>query len=128
MSDDQTQAAASEEQAAAPGEQPPIPADQSETPTEEDVYEALEEVIDPELGLDFVSLGLVYDVDIDKEDVYVTFTLTTPACPIGPQVSEQMKEFVGDLPGVAAVHPKMIFDPPWSPEMMTDDAKFALGF
>jgi len=96
--------------------------------TEEDVYEALEEVIDPELGLDFVSLGLVYDVDIEGEEVYVTFTLTTPACPIGPQVSEQMKEFVGDLPGVKAVHPKMIFDPPWSPEMMSEDAKFALGF
>jgi metal-sulfur cluster biosynthetic enzyme len=96
--------------------------------TEDDVLEALEEVIDPELGLDFVSLGLVYDVDIEDSDVYVTFTLTTPACPIGPQVSEQMKEFVGDLPGVNAVHPKMIFDPPWSPEMMTDDAKFALGF
>src|SRR5438046_2675407 len=83
--------------------------------TEDDVLEALEEVIDPELGLDFVSLGLVYDVEIEKEDVYVTFTLTTPACPIGPQVSEQMKEFVGDLPGVSAAHPKMIFDPPWSP-------------
>jgi metal-sulfur cluster biosynthetic enzyme len=100
----------------------------AEVLTEEDVFEALEEVIDPELGLDFVSLGLVYDVDIEKEDVYVTFTLTTPACPIGPQVSEQMKEFVGDLPGVSAVHPKMVFDPAWSPEMMTDDAKFALGF
>ena len=97
--------------------------------SEEEVYEALEEVIDPELGLDFVSLGLVYDVEIENtSDVYVTFTLTTPACPIGPQVSEQMKEFVGDLPGVSAVHPKMVFDPPWSPEMMTEDAKFALGF
>jgi metal-sulfur cluster biosynthetic enzyme len=96
--------------------------------TEDDVLEALEEVIDPELGLDFVSLGLVYDVEIEGQDVYVTFTLTTPACPIGPQVSEQMREFVGDLPGVGAVHPKMIFDPPWSPEMMTEDAKFALGF
>src|SRR3954452_7297511 len=96
--------------------------------SEEDVLEALEEVIDPELGLDFVSLGLVYDVDIENTEVYVTFTLTTPACPIGPQVSEQMKEFVGDLPGVTAVHPKMVFDPAWSPEMMTDDAKFALGF
>ena len=103
-------------------------ADQDEVLTEEDVYEALEEVIDPELGLDFVSLGLVYDVNIEGEEVYVTFTLTTPACPIGPQVSEQMKEFVGDLPGVTAVHPKMVFDPAWSPEMMTDDAKFALGF
>jgi len=96
--------------------------------TEEDVYEALEEVIDPELGLDFVSLGLVYDVNIEADDVHVTFTLTTPACPIGPQVSEQMIEFVGDLEGVSDVHPKMIFDPPWSPEMMTEDAKFALGF
>jgi metal-sulfur cluster biosynthetic enzyme len=105
-----------------------MPENQTEALTEDDVIEALEEVIDPELGLDFVSLGLVYNVEIENEDVYVTFTLTTPACPIGPQVSEQMKEFVGDLPGVSAVHPKMIFDPPWSPEKMTDDAKFALGF
>ena len=67
--------------------------------TEEDVYEALEEVIDPELGLDFVSLGLVYDVEITGPEVFVTFTLTTPACPIGPQVSEQMREFVGELDG-----------------------------
>ena len=99
------------------------------TVTSEVVYEALEEVIDPELGLDFVSLGLVYDVEIEKEsEVYVTFTLTTPACPIGPQVTEQMKEFVGDIDGVTGVHPKMIFDPPWSPEMMTEEAKFTLGF
>ena len=112
-----------------------MPENQTDVLTEDDVLEALEEVIDPELGLDFVSLGLVYDVEIENgaegasgSDVYVTFTLTTPACPIGPQVSEQMREFVGDLPGVAAVHPKMVFDPPWSPEMMTEDAKFALGF
>jgi metal-sulfur cluster biosynthetic enzyme len=111
-----------------PDEHSTPPEAQAEKATEEDVYEALEEVIDPELGLDFVSLGLVYDVEIEQEEVYVTFTLTTPACPIGPQVSEQMKEFVGDLPGVSAVHPKMVFDPAWSPEMMTDDAKFALGF
>ena len=97
--------------------------------TEEEVYEALEEVIDPELGLDFVSLGLVYDVEIENEgEVFVTFTLTTPACPIGPQVSQQMKEFVGDIEGVSAVHPKMVFEPSWSPEMMSEDAKFALGF
>src|SRR6478609_9889258 len=97
-------------------------------PTLEDVNDALSNVIDPELGLDFVELGLVYDVAIDGGKVDITFTLTTPACPIGPQVSEQMKEFVGDIPGVASVHPKMVFDPAWSPEMMTDDAKFALGF
>jgi metal-sulfur cluster biosynthetic enzyme len=100
----------------------------SDTPTEEDVYEALEEVIDPELGLDFVSLGLVYDVEIENGEAFITFTLTTPACPIGPQVSEQMREFVGELQGIEKVHPKMIFDPPWSPEMMSEDAKFALGY
>ena len=96
--------------------------------TDDAVYEALEEVIDPELGLDFVSLGLVYDVEIQDSDVYVTFTLTYPGCPIGPQVSEQVKEFVGEIDGVEKVHPKMVFDPPWSPEMMSEDAKFALGF
>jgi metal-sulfur cluster biosynthetic enzyme len=98
------------------------------TATEDDIYEALEEVIDPELGLDFVSLGLVYDVEIESDEVYITFTLTTPACPIGPQVSEQMREFVGQLQGINKVHPKMVFDPPWSPEMMSEDAKFALGY
>ncbi len=97
-------------------------------PTEEQVYEALEEVIDPELGLDFVSLGLVYDVEMDTDEVFVTFTLTTPACPIGPQVSEQMKEYVGELDGVEEVVPSMVFTPPWSPDKMSEDAKFALGY
>jgi metal-sulfur cluster biosynthetic enzyme len=96
--------------------------------TEEDITEALSNVIDPELGLDFVELGLVYDVAIDGGKVDITFTLTTPACPIGPQVSEQMEEFVGELPGVEQVVPTMVFTPPWTPEKMSEDAKFALGY
>ena len=94
----------------------------------DEVTEALTNVIDPELGLDFVELGLVYDVAVDGGSVTVTFTLTTPACPIGPQVSEQMKEFVGELDWVEEVTPKMVFTPPWSPDKMSEDAKFALGF
>ncbi len=97
-------------------------------PAEDDIVEALENVIDPELGLDFVSLGLVYAVEVEGADVHVTFTLTSPGCPIGPQVSEQMKEFVGEVDGVERVFPKMTFSPPWSPDRMSDDAKFALGF
>jgi metal-sulfur cluster biosynthetic enzyme len=97
-------------------------------PTLEDVNDALSNVIDPELGLDFVELGLVYDVEIDGSTVNITFTLTTPACPIGPQVSEQMIEFVSELDGVEHVNPKMVFSPPWSPDRMSEDAKFALGF
>src|ERR671934_233220 len=96
------------------------------TVTVDDVTDALTNVIDPELGLDFVELGLIYDVEIEDEDVYVTFTLTSPGCPIGPQVSDQIREFVGELDGVSKVHPKMVFSPPWSPEMMSEDAKFAL--
>ncbi len=96
--------------------------------SEDDVTEALANVIDPELGLDFVELGLVYDVAIDGGTVNITFTLTTPACPIGPQVSEQMKEFVGDIEGVEEVVPSMVFTPPWTPDKMSEDAKFALGY
>jgi metal-sulfur cluster biosynthetic enzyme len=95
---------------------------------EEDVIEALSNVIDPELGLDFVELGLIYDVAIDGGTVAITFTLTTPACPIGPQVSEQMQEFVGEIEGVEEVVPNMVFTPPWTPEKMSEDAKFALGY
>lgn len=97
-------------------------------PTEEEVTEALTNVIDPELGLDFVELGLIYGVEISEERVDVSFTLTTPACPIGPQVTEQIKEFVGELDGVETVEATMTFTPPWSPELMSDDAKFALGY
>jgi metal-sulfur cluster biosynthetic enzyme len=97
-------------------------------PTVEDVQDALTNVIDPELGLDFVELGLVYEVEVEGGEVYVTFTLTSPGCPIGPQVSEQIEEFVSELPGVERVYPKMVFTPPWTPEMMSEDAKFALGY
>jgi metal-sulfur cluster biosynthetic enzyme len=97
-------------------------------PTVDDVQEALTNVIDPELGLDFVELGLIYDVEIDAGDVFITFTLTSPGCPIGPQVSEQIEEFVSELDGVTGVHSKMTFSPPWTPELMSEEAKFALGY
>jgi metal-sulfur cluster biosynthetic enzyme len=97
-------------------------------PSVEEVEEALTNVIDPELGLDFVELGLIYEIAVEDEDVHVTFSLTSPGCPIGPQVSEQIEEFVGELDGVSAVHPKMVFTPPWSPDRMSEDAKFALGY
>jgi metal-sulfur cluster biosynthetic enzyme len=97
--------------------------------TVDEVTEALRDVIDPELGLDFVELGLIYEIEIDDDAVVkVTYTLTSPGCPIGPQVSEQIEEFVGELDGVNAVEPTMTFSPPWTPELMSEDAKFALGF
>jgi metal-sulfur cluster biosynthetic enzyme len=97
-------------------------------PTVDEVQDALSNVIDPELGLDFVELGLVYDIAVDGGEVHISFTLTSPGCPIGPQVTDQMREFVGELEGVTAVHPTMTFNPPWSPDLMSEDAKFALGY
>ncbi|MGH2858852.1 MAG: metal-sulfur cluster assembly factor [Solirubrobacteraceae bacterium] len=96
--------------------------------TVDEVTDALRDVIDPELGLDFVELGLIYEVEVDGPSVRVTYTLTSPGCPIGPQVSEQIEEFVSELEGVGDVQSTMTFTPPWTPEMMSEDAKFALGF
>jgi metal-sulfur cluster biosynthetic enzyme len=97
-------------------------------PSVDDVTDALREVIDPELGLDFVELGLIYEVAVDDGNVHVTYTLTSPGCPIGPQVAEQIDEFVSELEGVDDVQSTMTFSPPWTPELMSEDAKFALGF
>ena len=97
-------------------------------PSVDEVEEALTNVIDPELGLDFMELGLVYEITVEDSEVYITFSLTTPGCPIGPQVSEQMEEFVSELDGVSNVYPKMVFTPPWTPERMSEEAKFALGY
>ena len=97
-------------------------------PSVDDVNDALANVIDPELGLDFVELGLIYEVEVDGGDVHVTFTLTSPGCPIGPQVTDQIREYVGELDGVEEVNASMTFSPPWTPDMMSEDAKFALGY
>jgi metal-sulfur cluster biosynthetic enzyme len=103
-------------------------AEPASPPSEDEVMDALSNVIDPELGLDFVELGLIYGVEVNQGDVHVTFTLTTPGCPIGPAVTEQIQEFVGELEGVTSVSSEMVFTPAWSPEKMSEDARFALGF
>ena len=97
-------------------------------PSVEAVEDALANVIDPELGLDFVELGLIYEIEVDGGKVDVTFTLTSPGCPIGPQVTEQIDEFVSELDGVEAVEAHMTCNPPWTPDAMSEDAKFALGY
>ena len=97
-------------------------------PSVAEVEEALTNVIDPELGLDFVELGLIYGIDVSGGDVHVTYTLTTPACPIGPMVAQQIEEFVSELDGVDSVESAMTFSPPWTPDRMSEDAKFALGY
>lgn len=90
---------------------------------------ALSLVLDPELGVDIVSLGLVYDIDVDADGVAdVTFSLTSMGCPIGPMIEEEVVDAAGRVDGISAVRPHLVFDPPWSPERMADEVKFALGY
>jgi metal-sulfur cluster biosynthetic enzyme len=94
----------------------------------EAVLDALRNVFDPELGINIVDLGLVYDVVIDEQGgVDSTYSLTTMGCPIGPMIEDQMRQFLAGVPGVDEVRPEMVLRPPWSPEMMSDEAKAALG-
>lgn len=101
----------------------------TERPTVEQVYEALRHVYDPELGINIVDLGLVYDVAVSEEgDVHIEYTLTTMGCPIGPLIEQQMQAYLAQVPGVRTVTTEMVLRPPWSPEMMSEEAKAALGF
>ncbi len=95
--------------------------------TEEVATEALKEVYDPELHYNIVDLGLVYEVDVKDGDIPVLMTLTTPSCPIGPMITEQIREMLGIMPGVKDVDVQFTFDPPWGPDMMSDEAKSDLG-
>jgi metal-sulfur cluster biosynthetic enzyme len=96
--------------------------------TKERVLEALKEVLDPELGINIVDLGLVYEVGIEDDTVHITYTLTTMGCPIGPLIETQMQQLLAEVPGVDTVEAEMVLRPPWTPEMMSEEAKAALGY
>ena len=94
----------------------------------EDVVNALHTVEDPELGMDIVELGLYYDAEIEGSNVKVIHSLTSMGCPAGPMIQENIHDAVAALPGVEQVEVDLTWDPPWTPEKMSDDAKFILGF
>ena len=102
--------------------------DQSQEDLRNRVREALKNVHDPELGINIVDLGLVYGVDISDGAVHVTYTLTTMGCPIGPLIEAEIRQFVEGIEGVDGVEAEIVLRPPWSPEMMTEEARAALGF
>jgi metal-sulfur cluster biosynthetic enzyme len=99
---------------------------------EDNVREELKKVIDPELFVNIVDLGLIYEIKIDETDegksnVAINMTMTSPACPAGPQLLGQSKDFVGRLEGVGEVDVRLVMDPPWTPDRMTEDARDQLG-
>jgi metal-sulfur cluster biosynthetic enzyme len=97
-------------------------------PTKEQVVDALRAVEDPELGMDIVELGLLYDVEVEGPKVKVIHTLTSMGCPVGPMIQENIDQIARSMPEVEDVEVELTWDPPWSPEKMSDDAKFVLGF
>ncbi len=89
---------------------------------------SLREILDPELGLDVVALGLVYGVDVDGTDLRVRLTMTTPACPLGEQIVRDAEHRLRSIAGVGAVRVDLVWEPPWHPSMMSPAAKDQLGW
>ena len=89
---------------------------------------ALQNVMDPELRMSIMELGLVYDVEVNDSTVKVTYTLTSAGCPLGPVIDGQIQDVLLDLPGVKDVQSELTFNPPWDPKTMaSDDVKMQLG-
>lgn len=96
--------------------------------TKEKVFEALKQVIDFEIGLDIVSLGLVYNVAVDEEsNVTITMTMTTPACPLAGLILQDAEDKVRQIEGVKDVKINLTFDPPWTPDRMSEEIKKKFG-
>lgn len=97
--------------------------------TEDEVMECLREVNDPELGINLVDLGLIRGVDVEDKKVTVTYTLTTPACPMNEYIDAEVIETLKErLPHLETVVPKLSWEPLWDPSQMSEDAKLELGF
>lgn len=91
-------------------------------PSPGEVREALRQVVDPEVGLDVVTMGLVYEISVTGASVRVRHTLTTPGCPMGDLLSRWIAEAASSVPGVDQVETELVWDPPWDPGMIEDDA------
>ena len=95
--------------------------------TEKDVKKALKTVKDPELGLDLVVLGLVYDVEVHDADVKATISLTSPMCPVAGEIVENAKNAILEMDGVEGAEVELTFDPPWTPERISPLIRSSLG-
>ena len=97
------------------------------TVTMDEVYEALREVYDPEIPINVVDLGLIYDVKLDEGNVDVKMTLTFAGCGMGPYIAQQAEWRLAELEGVDDINVEMVFDPPWTPDQITEEGKKQLG-
>lgn len=95
----------------------------------EEVIATLKTIYDPEIPVNIFDLGLIYDVNVDEEGVVrIAMTLTAPACPVAAMLPRQVEQRVRELPGVKAATVELVWDPPWTPERMSQEARLRLGF
>ena len=99
----------------------------TQTLTAEEVYEALRDVYDPEIPVNVVDLGLIYGVEVDQGNVGVKMTLTFAGCGMGPYIAQQAEWRIAELDAVEDVNVELTFDPPWTPDLITDEGKKLLG-
>ncbi len=102
-------------------------AEAAATLTKEEIIEALKDVYDPEIPVNVVDLGLVYDCAVEDGTVDVKMTLTFPGCGMGPYIAQQAEWRIAEIDSVEDVNVEMVFDPPWSPDLITEDGKLQLG-
>lgn len=100
---------------------------ETETLTRDEVLEALKDVYDPEIPVNVVDLGLVYDLHVDDGDVDIKMTLTFAGCGMGPYIAQQAEWRVAELENVEDVNVEMVYDPPWTPDLISEDGKKLLG-
>ena len=98
-----------------------------EKSVEEKIREALKKVIDPELGIDIVSLGLIYDVRFEAGEAEIDLTLTSPGCPLAPVIDSEVKKAVSEIEEVKSLHIEFVWDPPWSKELISEEVRAELG-
>lgn len=96
--------------------------------TQEQVEEVLREVTDPEIGVNVVDLGLIYGIDINGDEVRVAMTLTAPGCPLHDMIARTAEMAIESLPGVEKAHVDIVWDPPWTPDRLTEEGRRLLGW
>ena len=97
------------------------------TLTLDEVYEALRDVYDPEIPINVVELGLIYDVKVEEANVDIKMTLTFAGCGMGPYIAQQAEWRLAELENIDDINVEMVFDPPWTPDMITEEGKKLLG-
>ncbi|MHB8371559.1 MAG: metal-sulfur cluster assembly factor [Thermoplasmataceae archaeon] len=95
--------------------------------TKEEILEELKIVEDPEIGMDIVNLGLIYEVDVNEDKILIKMTMTAPTCPVTPWILAEVQKVVENMPGIEMADVELVWEPPWNPSRMSEEARASLN-